>query len=119
VTLQYDLTNREDTTIGDVVMDIGDLPAEWTIASATFDDSDRQWSGSDTRGVGLLDFGGDEMILEVQIQLPANASAGKYRIPVTVTAGDATHHQRNASVSVEQPETTPSVVTTPTPLGIG
>jgi uncharacterized membrane protein len=37
------------------------------------------------------------------VKLPANTSTGEYRIPVTVTAGNTTLHQRAAVANVSKP----------------
>jgi hypothetical protein len=119
VTLQYDLTNLEDTTIENVEMDVGDLPVGWSVAGASFEGDTRgEWTATDTRATATLaPFNGqnfldaeccggvtaDKMHLNLRVKLPANTSTGEYRIPVTVTAGNTTLHQRAAVANVSKP----------------
>jgi uncharacterized membrane protein len=123
VTVQYNLQNRESTTVEDVEIDVGDLPAGWTIEQASFDQDTRgNWNQTTTSATGTLKpFDRDNyydserqdlMYLNLKLNIPDDAADGEYDIPVTVRAGESVLHKRAAVVTVEQSNTTVSTATT-------
>jgi uncharacterized membrane protein len=110
---QVEVSSRLRTTesypLEDVHLDAGRLPPGWS-AGFFFPTGDRTWyNGTDLWVNGTVTPDGDPLGFDVDLQVPANASPGTYRIPVTATAAGEPFVREEIVVRVTDVDTELSV----------
>lgn len=99
-TITYNVTNVNGSPVSGLAIDIGSLPADWTIKSQSADGA--TWSSNETTWLWLQRSDGQSAIADLKLQIPNSTDPGEYTITATVSSGKISERSMTAQVTVTE-----------------